>query len=526
MPPRRQLAHAGVAWIVGAFLVTRLLVLALYAPELGMGDQLQYVRVAASILDQGHARYLNPDFAVEKGDYYPYYRHHPSLPDGDYNPTFWDPLYPLFLSLVYRVAGVSHGAARGVQLLLSLLTLWIGMDAVRRMFPGRPRAPEWFGWMVVAYLPFAGFVTKLLGETLDAFLLTSIVWMTTRLPAARLAGFLGFGLLLGLYATIKSYWVQLFPAILVLVGWQLWRSDTRRVPALQLAGFLVVVLAGAALALTPSWIRNHNITGGRFLISTKGGWNLWKDNNNFKIVNHDWREVNVRVHPWLKAFYSLDPAARASWSPRSGHFDLEGVYFDEAVPEIRPPCDVGIERLFACERNRALAFFFEDPVRFVRRALMKTANLWSPNDYIFNRAPPGPRAWNQNYRVELPTPVRYLLQVWVILCYLLALLLCFVGITLPSESPAHRLARAFVALSLLYLTLVVVPWGHGVTRFRLPFMFPVLMFSALGLCHVAAGGPGLRRFDPGTPGRRVVSLTLAGLLAAVCVVKLPTILAP
>ena len=77
---------------------------------------------------------------------------------------------------------------RVVQLLLSLFTLLLGMDVVRRMFPDLPRAREWFGWFFVAYLPFAGFVTKLFAETLDAFLLTCTLWMIVRLQRSALLG--------------------------------------------------------------------------------------------------------------------------------------------------------------------------------------------------------------------------------------------------------------------------------------------------------------------------------------------------
>jgi hypothetical protein len=508
-----------VVLIVIAFLITRLSVLALFAPEIHAGDQVQYDRVARSIIDDGFLHYLDPGFVVQKGSYYPYFRNHPFLPDEPYNPIFWDPLYPLFLSAIYEVAGVSHGAVRLVQLLLSLLTLLIGMDIVRRLFPHRPRGAELFGWMTVAYLPFAGFVSKLLSETLDAFLLTSILWMTTRLPRSLPRTFFAFGALLGLYASIKSYWVQLLPAILALTWWLLWRSDREHVGGRGQAVRLLLVLAGAALVLTPTYIRNYNVGAGTLLVSTKGGWNFWKDNNNFKIENHAWRETGLNIHGWLEAYYRL---GAADLVPSS----LEGVYYDDAVTNIRPPCDASLEELVACERVNAMAFFIEDPLRFARRALEKNANLWSPNNYIFSRAPPGPMAWNQNYRIELPTAARYLLQIWVVVCYLLAMLAFFVGITAPSESDVHRFGRAFAILFLLYLTLVVVPWGHGVTRFRLPYMYPILMFAVLGMGGARQVFPQRGRFDRRSVGRMAAVFTLAGLLAAVSVSRLPILLAP
>jgi hypothetical protein len=514
-----RLAYRRVLPIVAAFLITRLLVLALYAPEIVWGDQLQYIRVAASNLDHGWLNYLDPGFVLEAGSYYPYYKSSPSLPDGQFNPIFWDPLYPLFLSAVYELAGPSNGAVRVVQLLLSLFTLLLGMDVVRRMFPGSPRAPEWFGWFFVAYLPLAGFVTKLFTETLDAFLLTCILWMIVRLQRSGLLGFLALGALLGLYVSIKSYFLLLLPAILALAWWMLWRAEGERTaPRHQTAG-LFMVLVGIVVVLAPTYVRNYNVTGGTTLLSTKGSWNLWKDNNRFRIENHAWREQGVDVRKWLLAYYRLGSVDLVPTS-------LEGVYYDPAETNVRPPCDTSLDELTACERKNAIAFMLEDPLRFAKRALEKNANLWSPNNFIFNRAPPGKWGWMQNYRIELPTPVRYVLQIWVILCYGAAMLLFFVGITVPGESGAHRIVRAFVVLVLLYLTFIVVAWGHGENRYRLPYMVPILMFSVLGVLRGRGVLAQLACPTARSAGRAAVLVILVALFAALNLSRLPVLLAP
>ena len=513
------LAYQRVLPIVVAFLITRLLVLALYAPEIAWGDQLHYIRIATSNLDHGWLNYLNPGFVLEAGSYYPYYKSSPSLPDGQFNPIFWDPLYPLFLSAVYELAGPSNAAVRVIQLLLSLFTLLLGMDLVRRMFPDSPRAPEWFGWFFVAYLPFAGFVTKFYTETLDAFLITCILWMIVRLQRFALLGFLSLGALLGLYVSIKSYFLLLLPAALALLWWMFWRGERERCALRGQAVGLFMVLAGIVVVLAPTYLRNYNLTGGALLISTKGSWNLWKDNNHFRVENHAWREQGVDVRSWLLAYNRLGSVDRVPTS-------LEGVYYDPAVTNVRPPCDTGLDELTACERENAIAFMLEDPLRFAKRAVEKNANLWSPNNFIFNRAPPGKWGWMQNYRIELPTPVRYLLQIWVILCYAAAMLLFFVGITVSGESGAHRFVRAFVALVLLYLTFVVVPWGHGENRYRLPYMVPILMFSVLGALRGRAVLAQLARPTARSAGRAAVLVTLVVLFAALNFSRLPALLAP
>jgi hypothetical protein len=279
-----------------------------------------------------------------------------------------------------------------------------------------------------------------------------------------------------------------------------------------------MVAAGIVVVLTPTYLRNYNLTGGTALISTKGSWNLWKDNNHFRIVNYAWREQGVDVHEWLHQYYRL---GSVDLIPTT----LEGAYYDPAETNIRPPCDTGLDELIACERRNAISFMLEDPLRFAKRAIEKNANLWSPNNFIFNRAPPGKLGWMQNYRIELPTPVRYLLQIWVILCYGAAMMLFFVGITLPGESGAHRIVRAFVVLVLLYLTLVVVPWGHGETRYRLPYMVPILMFSVLGALRGRAELAQLARPTARSAGRAAVLVMLVVLFVVINLSRLPALLA-
>ena len=79
-----------MAGILLAFLITRLAVLVLYAPEIHDGDQVHYTRVARSIMDHGLSGFFDPGYIVQKGSYYPWFENNHSLPDGQYNSIFWD----------------------------------------------------------------------------------------------------------------------------------------------------------------------------------------------------------------------------------------------------------------------------------------------------------------------------------------------------------------------------------------------------------------------------------------------------
>jgi len=514
--------------LVVAFLVTRLLILALFDPTIHKGDQQHYLRVAQSIFDHGASGYFDPGFVVERGDYYPFFRGDSEDPDGKYNPIFWDPLYPLFVSGVFATLGESPDQVRWAQILISFLTMWIGMGAVRRMFPAQTNAPFIFAWLFVAYLPLAGFTTKILSETLDAFLLVSLVWVATGLMGGSLARFVGFGLLLGLYTQVKSYFLHFIPLIVLLVGLLHWwraRTEPGNDAAAETAslGFLAprlaLIAAATFLALWPTYIRTANLTQGTAAISTKGPWNFWKDNNNFRLVAHDWRQRNLKVHHWLEEYYETGSAALVS--PQ-----LYGVYPDPKHPSVRPPCDAPLSEMAACERSAAIAWVLEDPLRLIRRALAKTANLWSPNNAIFNRSRPGPLTWQQNYRYPLPPWLRWVLQLFVIGLYIAVGVGFFAAIAGPVRSTADRFGRVFTLSSVAFLTFVVVPLGHGVSRFRLPFMVLILMFAALAFARRSA----LHAEIVAACATRPLRTACVGLCflfwAGIVAVKLPLLLAP
>lgn len=504
-----------VVAILAVFAITRLVVWWLYDPGVGRGDETQYLRIAESIATHGASGYLDPGYRLERvPGFYPYFHGHKSLPDGQFNPIFWDPLYPLFLAISSFVFGPSPAAVRALQLLISAATLLLGISIVRELFPRNPQASKTFGWLFVAFLPFAGYVTKLLGETLDAFFLTLMIWLMIRLGADRLRHSFSLGLLLGCYVSLKSYWFQLLPLLMAFAWWARARTAPAPVTTTRQLLHAVLVVSGCALLLTPTFVRNHNIGDVSFTVSTKSSWNFWKDNNNFLVENHNWRAPGLKIRSWLKPYYesgNVDQVSRL----------LEGVYYDPSQP-VRPPCDVPLPELTACERDRAVAFFIEDPLRFIRRALEKNLNLWSPNSYVFNRAPPGNWAWNQNLRIELPTVVRYALQIWGIAAYLLVMFASFIGFASQAQSPRDQVTRALVALCIGCLIFIVVAVGHGLTRFRLPYMVPLAMYAALGL-SVAR-----RTFlEPeGRTRRLLVAGGLSLLMLTVVFLRLPALLAP
>jgi 4-amino-4-deoxy-L-arabinose transferase-like glycosyltransferase len=205
--------------------------------------------------------------------------------------SFRPPLYPLFLSFVYRIAGHDYMAARVSQALLGALTAWLAYLLGRRLF-GEARG--YVAALLYAAAPADVFFSHgLLTETLFLPLLVAMAYGFVRLSeAARLAGSggrgevsvpwaLASGALLGA-ATLTRPVLLLFPPFLFLWAWWTYRvpgakgsrADFRRV-----AAALSVIMLTALGALSPwLWLMRER-TGHWVGVTTAGGAAFWGSNN-------------------------------------------------------------------------------------------------------------------------------------------------------------------------------------------------------------------------------------------------------
>lgn len=181
-------------------------------------------------------------------------------------PFFVSPLYAWFLGAVLFATGGSLKAALALQALLGALAAWLAGDAARRLFGERAAVPA------AALLGLTGVVAfheaTLLQSALDPFLCALALWLLARAlgGAPRLPAFLASGLALGLFALNRPN-VLPFVAVAALL---LVLSRGLR-PA---AGPALVLVAGAALGVAPSFLRNLAVSGEPVVVSSHGGLNL------------------------------------------------------------------------------------------------------------------------------------------------------------------------------------------------------------------------------------------------------------
>ena len=178
------------------------------------------------------------------------------------DPVYWQPPgYPLFLAVVFWLAGPGFLAPRLLQAVLGATTAAL-TSAIGASVFGRAVGLG-AGLVVAGYGPLIHFDGELLTPSLAICLQMATVYCAVRArsePAGR--GWLAAGLLGGLAAAVNATALVVLPVLAV--------AARRR------AAWLLV---GAAVAVAPVTLRNWIQGGEPVLISSNGGINLYLGNN-------------------------------------------------------------------------------------------------------------------------------------------------------------------------------------------------------------------------------------------------------
>ena len=182
--------------------------------------------------------------------------------------SWWPPVYPVFLGVVYGLLGVDHRIAVFVQVILGTLTVWFVYRIAQSM--GSERGAR-IAAGLVAVAPTYVFVTnQLASENLFVFLLA---WgVDAALRAQSLRGRFVAGVILGL-ATLTRAAGVVVPGVLAL--WVLLGSGSRRAGALA----AVALILGAVVPMLPWTIRNALVAGSPQPVCYGGGLNFYFGHN-------------------------------------------------------------------------------------------------------------------------------------------------------------------------------------------------------------------------------------------------------
>lgn len=191
----------------------------------------------------------------------------------DVESNYWPVGYPALLSVGFCAFGSSQAVGIGLQIILLALTCMVTSMVGERSFG--PRTGRTGALLLALYPNYIFFSTLMLSEPLGALLLVSMAGLLLAVNGhgrnyVVYAG--GVGVLSGLLALVRPSFL-LLPALMPL--WCLiQKMDWRRTVLITL---LVVVTALAVMS--PWMIRNYNLTGELFEISSNGGLVFWGGNH-------------------------------------------------------------------------------------------------------------------------------------------------------------------------------------------------------------------------------------------------------
>ncbi len=264
-----------------------------------------------------------------------YFAAHSSMPEHSTDMPFM----AVFFGLLYKIHPLSFIAIKLINILFSLITAVAVAGIAKRLAPGSPAAT--IAALMWAVYPFFIFYTGLvLSETIFlAFLAAGFLFFLDRrlVPA-----FLFFGLAQLTRPTVIYF---LIPALIYFHIF-LQTKGMHRPPASHLTATLAATIASVAvfaLLLTPWVIRNyqvHNI----FMAGKPSGHVLWEGNN--------------------------------PWNPEGGVAQGHWEYMKDLPPGL------SFLEQDSWERDQAVAYIKEEPMRFLRTAGHKFLRFWNlqPND--------------------------------------------------------------------------------------------------------------------------------------------------
>jgi 4-amino-4-deoxy-L-arabinose transferase-like glycosyltransferase len=291
--------------------------------EPAIGDELQYVQLATSLVD-------GRGFAWATGE-----------------PTsLRPPLYPALVAGIWKTTGTrSFQAVRAVQVVLSLVTMLLVFQIGRRAFG--PRAGAMAAALTFLYPDFIFLNSLILTESLFTLLVVAFVLLAVMLverPTAATAA--ACGVALGLAALTRSVvWptpLLLCPLLLLLLGGT-WRQRVA-MPAVVLLGFLVVVAPWAA--------RNTRLQGVITIVDTMGGMNLRMGNYEHTPEDRMWDAVSL--------------TGEENW--------VHALAEDRAAGLVTEPVTEGVKDKWA--QRRAIEYILANPGTTLRRSLIKFADFW------------------------------------------------------------------------------------------------------------------------------------------------------
>lgn len=378
--------------------------------------------------------------------------------------AFRPPLYPLFLSAVYRCGGgpITIGI---LQALLGTVTVWLVLQTAAQVTAkSTSNLAAILSGLFVAVDPLLLlYTTFVMTEVVMATLLALLFYYYVHIPghgfridveSDRNAGdssnpsqrrspsrrqSVVLGLLFGACALCRP---SIWPFGLLAITW--WCVANFRSKNSRNWSHAVLVVVGVAVLIVPWTIRNAQQIGKPVFATTHGGYTLHLANNRVfykDVVQKPWGTTwsRERLDEW-----NADSAAKMK------------------AAQVSPGDEPAIDRW---HRQQAVTFIRSNPVGFLRGCVLKFLRFWSP---IPNT--------NTNTTVSSAGPSRSV--VWAVGSFyvfvLIGLLLCVI------RGRQNRWAIGFGLLLISFSIVHSVFWSNA--RMRAPLVPAIAVLSACGWC--------------------------------------------
>ncbi len=197
------------------------------------------------------------------------------------------PLYPYLLAGVFKVFGIySTGSALAILFLNSLFSALTCIPIyLATRISVNARAARYAGWAWAIY-PFAIYFSaaRVWEYSLTSLILTTCFWLALTLDRqSHPARWLGVGLLFGLAALSNPAVLSLFPVLLLLPLWRLYRAMRRTAVRGQLRASLLrngLSIAFGVLAVLAPWtVRNYRVMHVLCPVRDCFWYEFWSANN-------------------------------------------------------------------------------------------------------------------------------------------------------------------------------------------------------------------------------------------------------
>jgi 4-amino-4-deoxy-L-arabinose transferase-like glycosyltransferase len=345
------------------------------------------------------------------------------------------PLYPGFVSLLYRAAGVgNYEVVRLAQAGLSLVTLIVVYAIGRQLYSRRIGV---FAAALAGFYPsLLVYNNLILTEVLFTLFLCTGVWLALLARRMQLTGLLtAAGVALGLGALTRS---ALWPFPVALAAWVGFAWPGPRRQAALGAGMMALAFA---VTLAPWTLRNAALERTFQPVDCMGGRNLMMG--------------NYAHTPMFRAWDAIGVTGEKSW---------------HAVLQAADPGAIGVTQGQLDKRamRYAVRYALAHPVLTLQRDIVKFFNFWGLEREI-------PAGLSRGMYGDWSRPALLAATFVILAAFALAVLSgVFGALVVP---PRDRRDHALVLLIVVYLTAIhTLSFGHS--RYHLPLVPLILPYSA------------------------------------------------